>query len=219
MSFLNTSYARVLTLALLFQAVAFYAVATRTENLPQIGPLSDFPNTVGPWTKVAEHAMEKEIQDVLRADDTLNRTYVNPEMRAQAGLFLAFFKTQRTGQTPHSPKNCLPGSGWEPSATGTIELDVTGQRQNHISINRYIVSRGGDKSVVLYWYQTPHRVIASELSAKIWLVLDAIRYRRSDTALVRATVPVRNGNEEEALRQGIAFIQATYPAIERQLPH
>ena len=135
----------------------------------------------------------------------------------RAGLFVAYFKTQRTGQSPHSPKNCLPGSGWEPEATGFVDVPVAGQPAP-IRINRYVVSHGDEKSVVLYWYQSPRHVIASEFSAKFWLVMDSIRYRRSDTALVRVTIPVAHGDQDGATRVGVAFVQTVFPVLKGYLP-
>jgi EpsI family protein len=210
--------ARILTAVLLMQAVAYYAVASRRENIPEIAPLSDFPRSSAGWTAEREFPMEKEVQDVLKADDTVSRIYVNPQRTASASFFVAFFKTQRYGQSPHSPKNCLPGSGWEPSEDSKLPVAVPG-RATPIVVNRYVIARGDEESVVLYWYQSHSRVIAGEFSAKLWLVADAIRYRRSDTALVRVIVPVRNGARELAQRTAVEFVQAVYPDVARQLPH
>jgi EpsI family protein len=85
-------------------------------------------------------------------------------------------------------------------------------------VNRYAVQHGDDESVTLYWYQGHRRVIASEFAAKFWLVADAVRYRRSDTALVRVIVPVREGDLRTATNTGVAFIQAVFPVILRQMP-
>jgi EpsI family protein len=160
--------------------------------------------------------IDPEIQSVLRADDTLDRVYLNSSQTDAAYLFLAFFKTQRSGQVPHSPKNCLPGAGWEPVETGTQSIDISGRQP--IVANRYVVQHGDEKSVVLYWYQSHNRAIASEYSAKFWLVVDAVRYRRSDTALVKVTVPVRDNNIAAATRTGVEFIQALFPHLLRRLP-
>jgi EpsI family protein len=144
---------------------------------------------------VQNYPVEQEIKDQLKADDLLNRLYGDAQSRAAASLFVAYFKTQRTGQSPHSPKNCLPGAGWEPEAEGVLNVAVLGQPEP-IRVNRFVVSHGDEKSVVLYWYQSQRRVIASEFSAKFWLVMDSIRYHRSDTALVRVTIPVTNNDPE-----------------------
>jgi EpsI family protein len=215
MNFLANKYALALTVALLLQTGAYYAAETRRESLPVLAPLDQFPASVGSWRMVQEYKMEKEIADVLKADDTLNRVYASAEQPTAASLFIAFFKTQRTGQAPHSPKNCLPGSGWEPSATGTLDIALPGGRT--IGVNRYVVSRGDEKSVVLYWYNSHNRVIAKELTAKLWLVADSVRYNRSDTALVRVVVPVRAQDEKTAVDTAVSFVRAMFPEVQKQL--
>ncbi len=217
MAFLGTKHARILTILLLLQAAAFYAVARRPENLPTVAPLSTFPPRIGNWHVLQDFPMEKEVQDVLRADDTLNRRYVNDAGTQDLYFFVAFFLSQRTGQSPHSPKNCLPGSGWEQISADRPMVQVPDWPER-IQVNRYIVEKGTDKSLVLYWYQSHNRVIASEYWAKFWLVADAIRYHRSDTALLRVTVPIREDKTEEASQIGTAFIQEVFPSILHQLP-
>jgi EpsI family protein len=208
--------ARVLALALLLQAVAYYAVASRQELTPAAPVLSDFPRVSNGWQVEREYAIEKEVQDVLKADDTLNRVYVNSDRTANASLFIAYFKTQRFGQAPHSPKNCLPGSGWLPTEDGRIPVSTPGQ-DAPIVVNKYVIERGDQKSLVLYWYQSHNRVIAGEFAAKFWLVADAVRYRRSDTALVRVIVQV-NKDTATAEATALEFVRATYPDIVGRLP-
>ena len=217
MNFLNNKYARVLTVALLVQSTAFYATALRQEKVPVVRPLSGFPAVVSGWQLQQDVKIEQEVLDILKADDTLNRVYVNPARTAAGFLFIAFFKTQRYGQTPHSPKNCLPGSGWEPLESGPVSIDIAGRAEPIVS-NRYVVARGDEKSVVLYWYQSRNRIIASEYSAKFWLIVDSIRYHRSDSSLVKIVVPVFNGDTGAATRLAIEFAQAVFPAISSQLP-
>jgi EpsI family protein len=217
MNFLRSKYAKLLTLILLLQAGVYYAVAARHELTPNPIPLSFFPTHVGDWTMTHDYPMEPDIQEVLKADDTVTRDYVNMAHPALASLFVAFFKTQRYGQTPHSPKNCLPGQGWEPTENETETIAVTG-RPEPIVANRYLVSRGEDKMLTIYWYQSHNRVIASEYSARFWLVMDAIRYRRSDTSLVRVMVRVNENDVDTANKTAVAFVQAVFPALLQQLP-
>ena len=217
MDFLNLKYVRAVLLILLLQTAAFYALAFRPETVPPTPPLITFPERLGTWHMFRDTPVEKEIQDILRADDTLNRSYLDPA-RGESDLWIAYFKTQRYGQAPHSPKNCLPGSGWEPvpGASGPLTVHVTGW-DTPITINRYVVQHGEERSVSLYWYQSHGRVIAGEMAAKFWLVTDSIRYRRSDTALIRVTVPVR-GSIDRAVDTGVDFVQSLFPAVMRQLP-
>ncbi len=208
--------ARILSVVLIAQAALFYTIS-HGESVPLSRPLKDFPSKLGDWQLLQEGFIEKEVQDVLRADDTLTRIYASPGTRAGANLFVAYFKTQRTGQAPHSPKNCLPGSGWEPSQNDVVQLSVPGEPRP-LQINRYIVSKGDEKSLVLYWYQSRDRVIASEYSAKFWLVADAIRYNRTDTALVRVVIPVLHNEEAEAMQTATRFVQSFFPTLRQYLP-
>jgi EpsI family protein len=217
MSFLRNKYARILTIVLLLQCTVFYATAFREEKVPPVAPLSAFPALVGGWRMDQDVKIEQEFLDILKADDTLDRSYVNPAANATAYLFIAYFKTQRYGQAPHSPKNCLPAAGWEPIESDPISITVPG-RGEPIWSNRYLVAHGDEKSVVLYWYQSHNRIIASEFSAKFWLVSDSIRYRRSDSSLVRIIVPVRNGDTDAATRAAVEFVQAVFPDLTKQLP-
>jgi EpsI family protein len=213
---LANRYFRALAIVLLLQAAAFYAVASRPELIQPVPPLATFPESFQGWHTAQDIPIEKEVLDVLRADDTLNRVYVNPASRMAAYLFVAFFKTQRYGQSPHSPKNCLPGSGWEPVDDARVAITVPGESAP-IVINRYVVQHGEDKSVTLYWYQSHGRIVASEYSAKFWLVADALRYHRSDTASVRITVPVQE-SVESSIASALTFAQAVFPELLRQLP-
>ena len=217
MSWLRNKFVRVLSLVLVLQSVILYSTVTRAEVVPNIRPLVEFPTSLGAWRMVRDVPIEKEVQDVLKADDTLNRVYANAAYRVDASLFIAFFKTQRTGQSPHSPKNCLPGSGWEPTRTGTVSISVPG-RPEPILANRYMVSRGEDKAVVIYWYQSHERIIASEYAAKFWLVADSVRYHRSDTALVKLVLPVPNNDPDAATKIGIDLARSAFPDLEKQLP-
>jgi EpsI family protein len=214
-SFLRSKYLRILTLVLVVQAVLFYS-ASHGESTPLPLPLSGMPDRVGDWRLAQEGVVDPDTLAVLRADDILTRDYVSTE--GHANLFIAYFKTQRTGQSPHSPKNCLPGAGFEPveGVSGRIDVPVNG---GSIHINKFVVANGEDESVVLYWYQSQGRVIADEFAAKLYLITDSIRRHRSDTSLVRVVVPVKGDmTREKATRTAIDFVQAMYPMISSWLP-
>lgn len=213
---LHSKSARILTLVLLLQAGVFYGFS-RSENLPFHRPLQQFSFGSTAWTMVQDAPLDKETLDVLKADDILSRVYQDRKDGAMASLFVAFFETQRTGKAPHSPKNCLPGTGWVPTVSGMIDIPVPGQ-SNPIQVNRYVVARGSNQSLVLYWYQARNRVIASEYEAKIFTVTDAIRYNRTDTALVRVVVPVQNGNVQLATDTAISFVQSFFEPLKDYLP-
>jgi EpsI family protein len=218
MTLFRNKYALALTALLLVQGTFYYATAMRDEAVPTVGPLSAFPTDAGPWQMYKDMPIEKEVQDVLRADDTLNRIYTVPDGTRPVFLFMAFFKTQRAGQAPHSPKNCLPGSGWESLESDPVTIAVPG-RNEPIVTNRYLVARGAEKSVVVYWYQSHDRIIASEFSAKFWLIADSIKFHRSDSSLVKVVVPVNGNDADGATTTAVEFVKAVFPAISRQLPN
>ena len=218
MSFLKGKHVLLLTAVLLLHAVVYYAAAARRERIPDFTPLAMFPTALGDWRMTADYPLTDDTQRVLRADDTLNRDYVNASQAKKASLWIAEYKTQRYGQTPHSPKACLPGAGWEPIENSTIPIVVPGWPKPIVA-NKYVVANGDfSKEVAIYWYQSHNRVIASDYGARFWLVLDSIRYHRSDTSLVRALVTVENDDVDAATRTTVGFIQAFFPALLRQLP-
>jgi EpsI family protein len=212
----HSKSSRVLTLVLLTQAALFYG-SSRRERTPPHKPLEQFSLVDSNWVVRQDVALDKETLDILKADDILSRVYQNKSNGRVATLFVAYFETQRTGKAPHSPKNCLPGSGWVPSESGLIEIPTQGEAQP-ITVNRYVVARGQNQSVVLYWYQARNRIIASEYSAKIFTVADAIRYNRSDTSLVRVVVAVGDGNTREATGTAMSFVQSFFEPLRQYLP-
>lgn len=193
--------------------------AVRPEAIPVGRSLSLLPSTLGSWKLAQEGVVDQETRDILKADDLLNRFYVSNAGTgdaAGANLFVAAFRSQRNGKAPHSPKNCLPGSGWTPLNSGIISVDVG--RAEPIRVNRYIVAHGDDRSLVLYWYQSRDRAIASEYKAKFWVVVDAMRLNRTDTALVRVVVPIVNRDEDAATKSATNFVRSFYGTLREYLP-
>jgi EpsI family protein len=209
-------YLRILSIALLAQAAVFYGTS-RGEKVPDVRPLQAFSRQVDGWSVAQEGYVDDETQAILRADDTLTRTYVKPARTLPAYLFVAFFKTQKNGKAPHSPKNCMPGTGWEPTRDDFLKVNIPGLSEP-IEVNRYVIAKGNEKSVVLYWYQSRNRVIASEYKAKMWTVADAVRYNRTDTALVRVIVPVAGNDEAGAEQIAIEFVQSVFLPLRQYLP-
>ena len=215
LSFLKSRPAQILSVFLVLQASVFYGLS-RGETAVSSKALDGFPKEIGEWRMVQQGVMEQEVKDVLRADDYITRDYA-ASPRKFANLFVAFFKSQRAGQTPHSPKNCLPGSGWIWNVSDTIPIEISGLAQP-IVINRYLVSRGESRALVLYWYQSRDRVVASEYKAAAFVAWDAIRYNRTDTALVRVVVPVQHNREDFANATGVELIRAFFSTLRGFFP-
>jgi EpsI family protein len=213
--FLKSTPVRVVTLVLVVHAALFYTLS-HGEAVLLVHPLAEFPKQVGGWRTVWEGVPDQTTLSILKADDYLSRDYVSLSRAQEINFYVAFFRTQRTGQTPHSPKNCLPGGGWVPSVAAIVDILIPG-RTEPIRVNQYIVSRGPEKDVVMYWYQSHGRVVASEYAAKFYVVVDALRYNRTDTALVRVAVPV-TGSDEDAVRTAREFVVACFAPLAQLLP-
>jgi EpsI family protein len=213
-SILRNKYLGAMTLVLIAQAVLFYT-ASGSERTPLAAPLLAFPTKLADWHMLQEGVIDKETQEILKADDTMFRVYGDDALHAEATLFVAYFQTQRTGQSPHSPKNCLPGAGWQPEENDVVDVPVGSET---IRINHFVVSKGEDTSLVYYWYQSQGRAIAGEFAAKFYLIEDSIRKHRSDTALVRITVPASRDSGDQSRTVGLDFVRAAYPAVKAYLP-
>ncbi len=214
--FLKSRQAKILSAILISQALLFYGMS-RAEANPESRPLNDLSEQLGSWRMSKQGVIDEETREVLKADELLNRGYVNMALRVEANLFVAYFKTQRTGQTPHSPKNCLPGNGWTQTLSDTINVTVPG-RAEPIEVNRYLVSKGENKSIVVYWYQSRDRVVASEYRARFYTAADAIRFNRTDTALVRVVVPVVDGDDKRATDAAVDFVKDFFVPLRQHFP-
>ena len=132
-------------------------------------------------------------------------------------LFLVYFPSQRTGDTIHSPKHCLPGAGWLPVESSRVTLNLPG----HLPFlaNRYVIAKGTDRQLVLYWYLAHDRAIASEYWAKFYLVTDSIRLNRSDGSLVRLTTQLRPRETSDAAQARLISFASTFtPLLNQYVP-
>ncbi|MFN7918543.1 MAG: EpsI family protein [Bryobacteraceae bacterium] len=214
--FLRSKSVLIATLLLVGEAAFYYARARSVEHVPLIRPLAEFPKLLDRWGMLQEAVVDPEVREVLQADEILNRFYGAPGQGFATNFFVAYFKSQRRGVRPHSPKNCMPGSGWEKESSGTLQIPITGSQP--IEVNRYLVAKGRQKNIVIYWYQSHDRVVASEFAALGYSILDSARYNRSDTAIVRVVVPVVEGSEQASEKAAVEFIQAAFPLITKYFP-
>jgi EpsI family protein len=130
-------------------------------------------------------------------------------------LYIGYYDHQTQGRTIHSPKNCLPGSGWEPLSSRT---EVLATAQGPAPVNRYLLQNHEERALVLYWYQGRGRVASNEYLVKWQLLRDAALRRRSDEALVRIIVPVVKGDEDAAWKLASAQAQRVIAELYQALP-
>jgi EpsI family protein len=215
---------RSLTIRFAFAVLLIAAAAVLLEArgsgeiVPQHLPLSSFPEQLGGWSASTDVELDQQTLDVLGPGDFLERVYQDPAGRLPSiDLFLAYFPSQRTGDTIHSPQHCLPGAGWNPDEKTNVTLSFAG----HVPFpaNRYVISKAGARELVLYWFWAHDRGVASEYWAKFYLVKDAIRMNRSDGALVRVVADMFPGESSvSAEKRVLPFVSSLGPLLNDYIP-
>jgi EpsI family protein len=159
---------------------------------PAVPDPAHFP-TIDPWQMIADNGAPPDLREQLGADMIVNRSYAAVPAGLSANVFVSWYQWQQEGmRQPHSPQICLPSGGWVIEREERADLVSSA---GPIAVNRFIVRNGSERAVMLYWYQTPHRVIAGEWAAKFWRVKEAVWSRRTDVAFVRVFVPFFGGSE------------------------
>jgi EpsI family protein len=206
----------------LIAATIYLGGATRAEEIPPREPLAELPMVLDGWNGRREADFTDDVLAVLGVDDYIIRTYSHRD-RGALGLYIGYHDSQRQGDTIHSPLNCLPGAGWQPVEVSRTTIQVTpgsaAKNTTPIEVNRVIIAKGLDRQLVLYWYQSHRRVVASEYWGKVYTVLDSVRYNRTDAAMVRVVAPLSDArSESDVERNTIEFVQSLFPLLEPHLP-
>jgi EpsI family protein len=190
-------------LLLITQAVLMYSL-DRKEIIPVSPGLEGFPAVIASWKFTEVLPLDSVSARVLGADGILNRVYREDGSQRPLNLFLAYYKTQHGAQA-HDPEECLPGAGWKPSFSTVVDLPI--QSASKAPVNFYIIVRGSDRDVVVYWFQTHRRVLADEQKLHLYRIIDTITDHRTDMALVRIVIPVLNDGVDLAGRKALEFAQ------------
>ncbi len=203
------------SLALLVGALLVLHLRSSGEAVPIRKNLDSFPNAVGQWQAREGVLLELDTLNVLRPKDYLMRRDQDPSGRS-IWLFIAYWDSQRKGAQPHSPKNCLPGGGWEPLEASMVTIPLP-QPLGSIMVNRYLIQKDRDQQLVFYWYQSQGKAIAGEMAARVQMIKDSIVRHRTDGALVRVSSPVY-GSVQDSSDRLVRYIQAMYPVLGDYLP-
>jgi len=192
---------------------------SRSEFFPPRASLASLPSQIDGWTGT-DDALDQQTLDILGPGEFLMRDYENasqPQPEPWINLYIAYFPTQKAGDTIHSPNHCLPGAGWVPTSRNVVRL----RRPDGSSfpVNRYVVEKAGERQLVLYWFQAHGREVASEYWAKYYLVSDSIRMNRSDGALVRLMTPMLDGESAEAAQARLMKLGSqVVPLLDSYIP-
>lgn len=226
----------IIAAALMLMPLGFLNYFSHGKNIPLNKPFSTFPKQIGEWTGKEEH-FDQKIYDMLGVDDSIVCNYSAPNGSApnysapngshhndsRIELYVGFYRSQRKGDIIHSPKNCMPGAGWNFTKTEKISINIKAHqqqniRQQNITVNNILLQNGPEKLVMFYWYQGRGRFMTSEYAQKIYLVTDSITRHRTDESFVRLLAPVTNGNEEETVRHLRDFTTLILPLLQEYIP-
>jgi EpsI family protein len=186
--------------ALLAGAVFVHWSGRIGESRIERRPLREISAELGAWRRAGEDIrFDAPTESVLAASDYIMRDYYTAAGEV-GNLYIGYYASQRAGATYHSPQNCMPGSGWEMRTPRTVEIKTASGKT--LTVNHYIVQKGDRRQNLIYWYQGRGRVNASEYRDKFYMIADGALKRRSDGAMVRVMVPIRE-DESESLRAAL----------------
>lgn len=185
------------------------------EAAPIRETLDNFPLAVGEWRQRERLLIDAETLSVLRPTDYLVRRYEDSSAHSVL-LYISYWAAQGKGVQPHSPKNCLPGSGWDPLEASVVTIPLAAPYPP-VKVNRYLVQKDQERALVFYWYQSRGHVIPGEIAARIDMVKGALLSNRTDGALVRVSIPL-GGNPQETEASLIRYIQTMYPMLGDYIP-
>jgi EpsI family protein len=186
--------------------------------VPPRGDFAAFPIQVADWSGRDLPDLSAGVQRVLAADNYLLREYRHDVTGAQVDLLVVYYRSQRSGDALHSPKNCLPGAGWEPVSSEVILISDPAVPNSWFKADHYVIEKDGVEQDVLYWYQAHGRRFASEYVGKIYLAWDGITNGRTDGALIRINAPRTLGNSQ-TLPALLAFAKDLSSVLPRFLPN
>lgn len=200
---------------LLLLAIALLHVRSGAEILPPRKSVSVFPARIGAWDGTTLTIPSEDLS-ILGPGEFLERNYQRPGTPS-IDLFLAYFPSQRTGDTIHSPKHCLPGSGWTP-VTSTV-IHVPWGKGKVLNANYYVLELGLSREIVIYWFQSQGRTVASEYWQRLYLIADALRSNRTDGALVRVITGLAPGEQPGSGKQrALDFTKQILPLLGEYIP-
>ncbi len=184
-----------------------------TIQVPVKKPFEQFPRTISEWNMKNEFTLPDNVQNILKASDVLSRDYVSPEGN-RVNIYIGFHGGGKESGEIHSPKQCLPGSGWFEVSNRKKSLDVAGSK---INLVQAVYQKGEGKELFIYWFQVREKTIDNEYSLKLTEIINSILFRRRDASFVRVSVPFE-ADESAALAVGERFVRDFYSSIREFLP-
>lgn len=189
---------------------------SHAENVKPNKPFSSFPKQIGEWVG-REARFDERIYAKLGVDDSFLGHYRTSDGH-QVELYIGFYQSQREGDLIHSPKNCMPGAGWNIVSTSVEKITIPNNKPQKIKVIKLTLRKGSKRRVALYWFQSRGRFISSEYMQKIYLVIDSITRHRTDGSFVRLISSVIDGDERKTENDLKDFAKLLIPILQEYIP-
>ena len=211
------SHIRIIIICiLLFATTIFLHNFSKGTVVPIKQSLDNFPGTLGKWTCIETGKLPDTVEQMLGVDDYINRNYQAPNGRI-INLYVSYFACME-GKGFHSPRNCMPGAGWDVASLKPLTLYIRHSKGTPVVINQMTMQKGAEQQIVLYWYQCRGRIIYSEYMEKIYQVIDSIFKRRTDGSFIRIMAPLDNEDTTFRLNNMKDFTSHVIPLLDEYLP-
>lgn len=201
---------------LVLTAVLVSMLGQRVEVAPQRADFSGFPRTIDAWKGIPQR-LESIYVDALKFDDYILADYTDDKGQ-RVNLYVAYYASQRKGESVHSPRSCIPGGGWEITSLSQRRVENVVLAKQPLMVNRAVIQKGEDKHVVYYWFQQRGRIITNEYLAKWYLFWDALTRNRTDGALVRLVTDAKPGQADDADSRLAGFANAISKDLNNHIP-
>jgi len=196
--------------------IGLQAIGAREETIPERRDLAQFPLYLDGW-RAREQTLDPAVEQALKVDDYLLADY-GQQRNQPVNFYIAFYESQRKGASPHSPRVCIPGGGWEISKFSRSGMTLPGSN-TQLPFNRLIISNSTDKLLVYYWFDQRGKKFANEYVMKAHLLKDAVTINRTDGALVRVTTPISDGESIKRADERLqSFIRTVTPYLPQYIP-
>lgn len=203
---------------LLLAGVIVGTLPDRVEIRPARKDFSEFPLELGAWKGKGDR-LEQIYLNELKLDDYLMADFVDNNLQPPINLYVAYYGSQRKGESAHSPRTCIPGGGWEITSLTQKSIAGVNSRDGVLRVNRAVIQMGENKQLTYYWFQQRGRAITNEYLVKWFIFWDALTQKRTDGSLVRLVVPIAPGETlEQGDRRLETFVKTLYPVLRAYVP-
>ena len=208
----------IVSVILLLATFAFSHTIEFREKIPAKKSLDNFPTEFSGWVSEGRQTLDQIYIDALNFSEYTMADFKNKEGR-NVSLYLAYYESQKKGQSIHSPASCLPGSGWSFDSTSIMSMSDIPGYVGTMKVNRAVMQFGDATQIAYFWFSQRGRVLNNAYQLKIYNFWDALTMQRTDGALIRLITPVyKNETLDEVDSRLQDFVRAFVPVLNDYIP-